>query len=411
MYALGFGEAEVENDLAIERVFDPVTLNADSTALTTLEGTTVELLLDRIRAPEGATEQVVDADGNVITDLTTAVDETMEYQLVGADGATRNYPISLRAPDFFVADIAPVEVVIDAFFTEWDAIDQQFAIDGTSKNTNLADTMPTAEDISGFFKATYDTTNLYLYFNITDDNLSVSAADAFRNDGIEVALLMPTSLDGRSDYNLFFDQANQPGNQKFVYTYGADWTTTFNNSGLDPFNKSSTLFAGAVVETFEKEDGTGYEVEMQIPWSGLSQNDTEVSDEAVTGQIGDAFSINVSINDNDGGDDRQSVKYFVSPQLNRDGGDFAVFRLSNTTPTRNLVADFALDVFPNPTNGQLRIQTDKQIEQVAVYSLTGQTLLRTTNTQLDVSQLRAGAYLMQITTQDRLVKMVRFIKR
>ena len=409
-YRITFGSVTTAGP-KIERVFPPVTINTDSTELTVTQGADVALLIDKVRAPEGVTEQVLNADGTVITDSTTVLTDGMEYQLVSASGETRNYPIILVAPNYPLVNIAPAEVTIDAFFEDWQAIDQQFAIDGIGTGGTLTDVMPTDDDISGFFKATYDETYLYLYFNITDENLSTSAADAFRNDGIEIALLMPTSTQGRSDYNLFFDQANQPGNQKFVYTYGADWNTTFTNSDLGAFNKPGTLFSGAVVESFAKEDGTGYEVEMQIPWSGLNQNSTMTSDEAVTGMIGDAFSINVSINDNDGGADRQSIRYYAAQQINRDGVDFAIFTLSNTTPTRNVVSDFGLEVFPNPTGGQLQLKTDKEIERVIVYSLTGQVLLQTSKRTLDVSPLEAGPYLMEITTQDRLVKMVRFIKR
>ena len=358
---------------------------------------------------------MIDADGEVITDSTTVLTEEMEYQLVDENDETRNYAIRLVDPTYPVINIAPIEedVVIDQFFTEWETIEQQFELDGIGTG-GVTDTMPSEDDISGYFKATYDDSYLYLYFNITDDVLNTSAAQSFRNDGIEIAILTGSSAVARSQYNLFFNEAEQPGNQKFVYTYGADFATTYQNSAdiFTNFKKPASLYEGAVIATFDKEDDTGYEVEMQLPWSGLSQNDSIMSDEAVTGMLGESFSINVAINDNDGGDERQSVRYYASPQLNRDGVDFAIFTLANTTPTRHAVGDFAIDVFPNPTGAQLQIKTDKQVELVSVYSLTGQLLLQQTNNRIvDVAQLQAGPYLMQIRTRDNLVKMVRFIKR
>jgi hypothetical protein len=409
-YGLSFGPAAASN--RIEAVFSPVALNDDSTAISTLEGTDVALLLDRIRHPAGAIEQVVDADGNVITDGSTLVTEEMEYQIVGEDGVANNYPITILAPTYPTANIArATDIVMDGLFTEWPGIEQQFDIDGTSKNANLADTMPTAEDISGYYKAAWDEKYLYLYFNVTDDVLNASAAQSFRNDGIEIALLMPSSIEGRSQYNLFFDQANQPGNQKLVYTYGADWNKTLDNSNLGPFNKSGPLFAGAIVEGFAKDDGTGYEVEMQLPWSALNRNDNEVSDEAITPAVGESFSINVSINDNDGGDERQSVKYWASPQLNRDGTDFGIFTLAETTSTRPSLGNFALSIFPNPSSDQLNIQTDKTLARVTVMSMTGQTLFETTEQQVDISNLKTGAYLLRIQTTDHLIGVARFIKK
>jgi hypothetical protein len=409
-YGLSFGEAMDDN--RIEAVFAPVSINEDSTELFTLQGTDVALLLDKVRAPAMATEQVVAADSTVITDMATILTEEMQYQIIGESGAARNYPINLEAPTYPLANIAEADtnVIIDEFFTEWEAIEQQFDIDGTSNNPNLSDTMPTANDISGYFKTAWDDTYLYLYFNITDDELNTTAEQAFQNDGIEIALLMSSSIEGRSAYNLFFNEANQPGNQKFVYTYNADWSTTFNNSALDPFNKSATLFDGAVIATFPKDDGTGYEVEMQIPWSGLNQNDTEVSEEAVTPALGEQFSINVAINDNDG-TGRESVKYWAHPQMNRDGNEFGIFTIGETTSTRNKLASFDLDVFPNPVSDQLEIRTDKQIERVTVVSVTGQVLLDGNQPSVDVSALRTGTYLLRIRTTDDLVRVARFIKQ
>lgn len=412
-YAITTGAGTVNDSLKIDAVFAPATINEDSTEISILQGSDVAFLLDRVRAPEGATEQVVDADGAVVADQSTELTEEMEYQLVGEDGATRNYAINLLAPDYPTANIATYDdIVMDGLYEEWSSVEPRFEINGISKNENLADTMPSADDISGYYKVTYDDTYLYLYFNITDDEISTSAEDAFRNDGLEIALVMGSSTAARSNYNLFFNQANQPGNQKFIYTFGADWTRTFENSNLAPFNKSSTLFAGAVVEGFEKTNAPGYEVEMQIPWSGLNKNDTETSDEAVTPELGESFSINVSINDNDGGEDRQSVLYWASPQLNNRATDFGIFTFAEEpSSVRATLANFQLDVFPNPVNDRLQVVTDQNIERISVFNINGQLLRQTTRKTVDVSDLEGGAYLLRILTDDNRLKVARFIKQ
>ena len=410
-YTVSITSQQMDVDNKIDAVFAPVRINDDSTEVSTVEGTDVALLLDRIRHPASATEQVIDADGEVITDSTTLITEEMQYQIVAATGEVRNYTISLYAPTFPTAQIGRYDdIVIDAFFDEWEDVEPRFDIAGTGTGGALSDTMPSEDDISGFFKAAWDDEYLYLYFNVTDEVLNTSAEQSFRNDGIEIALLTASSIEGRSQYNLFFDQANQPGNQKFVYTWGADWAKTFENSGLGPFNKSATLFEGAVVEDFAKEDGSGYEVEMQIPWSGLNQNDSETSDEALTPQIGESFSLNVALNDNDGGDERQSVKYWAHPQLNRDGADFGIITLTDVVSTRTPLGNFALEVFPNPTDGRLMVTTDKKVQQLAVFSITGQQLLTARTNSVDLSALSAGTYLLRVLTDDNYLKVVRFVK-
>ena len=57
--------------------------------------------------------------------------------------------------------------------------------------------------------------------------------------------------------------------------------------------------------------------------------------------------------------------------------------------------------YPNPTNDKLNLSAVQNIEKVALYNILGQKVIEmdvdTTQTQVEVSQLASGAYIMEVT--------------
>ncbi|WP_449274554.1 T9SS type A sorting domain-containing protein [Lacinutrix gracilariae] len=57
--------------------------------------------------------------------------------------------------------------------------------------------------------------------------------------------------------------------------------------------------------------------------------------------------------------------------------------------------------FPNPVNNNLTLTAQKDIENIAVYNMLGQEVLRTApnavNTEVNMSALQAGAYFVKVT--------------
>ena len=74
---------------------------------------------------------------------------------------------------------------------------------------------------------------------------------------------------------------------------------------------------------------------------------------------------------------------------------------------------FAVKLYPNPTAKLLNIETHKnEVAEVAIYSTTGVTVFKTeTLTQIDVSHLTAGTYLVRIKLDDNNVLFSKFIKK
>jgi hypothetical protein len=57
----------------------------------------------------------------------------------------------------------------------------------------------------------------------------------------------------------------------------------------------------------------------------------------------------------------------------------------------------SLNVFPNPTTGNLRFESKENLEMIVIYSLTGQKLKSFTNTNsIDISELKPGIYMARI---------------
>lgn len=69
-----------------------------------------------------------------------------------------------------------------------------------------------------------------------------------------------------------------------------------------------------------------------------------------------------------------------------------------------------LSVFPNPVQSQLSISCGEELDQVNIYNLTGEHLIHTTNTTIDVNSLPAGTYILEINFKNGNINFSRFIK-
>ncbi|MBK5213700.1 MAG: T9SS type A sorting domain-containing protein, partial [Flavobacteriaceae bacterium] len=69
----------------------------------------------------------------------------------------------------------------------------------------------------------------------------------------------------------------------------------------------------------------------------------------------------------------------------------------------NTIAGFSY--YPNPTNGILNLNSIDNIENVSMYNILGQVLINSrvdaTTSQLDISGLKTGTYLMKVTVNDQ----------
>lgn len=81
------------------------------------------------------------------------------------------------------------------------------------------------------------------------------------------------------------------------------------------------------------------------------------------------------------------------------------FSISNSETTTENVAIKSIVVYPNPTQDILHI-TGVTPQTLRVFDLQGRLLITDNSTQVNVSNLNAGTYLLQVGTQ-----VIRFIKQ
>ena len=69
-----------------------------------------------------------------------------------------------------------------------------------------------------------------------------------------------------------------------------------------------------------------------------------------------------------------------------------------------------ISIYPNPVRNTLNIQLEERLEKVEVYSILGRKVLRSNTTEINVSRLSLGVYLLKIYTQDGKIGVKRLIK-
>lgn len=77
------------------------------------------------------------------------------------------------------------------------------------------------------------------------------------------------------------------------------------------------------------------------------------------------------------------------------------------------LTDIQIQVYPNPTTGNLKINCDKKISQVSVFSLEGKLMNEfnyNNGDQIDLSYLNSGVYLLRIEISGS-IETIRIIKR
>jgi len=158
-------------------------------------------------------------------------------------------------------------------------------------------------DLAGTWKATWDDTNLYLLITaeddvLTDDNTPADDANGIRDDSPEIYL----------DANNSKDVGTGAGDCAYDVSYDPD------GSGIDVqyILEDDNVYLGSCstnpdlnnnVDWAETTSGSGYVVEVAIPWATLG----------VTPQAGDEIGIEVMLNDDDDGDGRDGKVTWNDP--------------------------------------------------------------------------------------------------
>ena len=140
------------------------------------------------------------------------------------------------------------------------------------------------EDLSASFQALYDSDSLYILVDVTDDDLQNDSEEFWLDDAVEIFIDADNSKRGSYDDN------------DFQYHFGWDATS--------PVLGESQHGNMQGVEAAFARTTAGYRAEIRFPWTTLGTRP----------KVGMPIGLDVQVNDDDGGGDRDSKIAWRAPQ-------------------------------------------------------------------------------------------------
>ena len=71
----------------------------------------------------------------------------------------------------------------------------------------------------------------------------------------------------------------------------------------------------------------------------------------------------------------------------------------------------SINIYPNPTNGIIKIQSDKAIKQVFIRNVLGEIVIKSTSKNINISNYSNGIYFVEVLTEkDRFSKKIVLLK-
>jgi len=90
--------------------------------------------------------------------------------------------------------------------------------------------------------------------------------------------------------------------------------------------------------------------------------------------------------------------------------DLGVYEYDAALSTNDFTSFSDFTVYPNPSNGMINIESNEEIDQVVIYSLQGQAIIKSNVSKMDISHLSNGVYLMEIKSIDGKIGTKKIIK-
>lgn len=96
-------------------------------------------------------------------------------------------------------------------------------------------------------------------------------------------------------------------------------------------------------------------------------------------------------------DNGEILAFGVTKVNNNEFRNAIICRINNELLNTSNVKDFSkTSIYPNPTQNTLFVESQQQIENVKIYNLQGQLIIEGYTTRVDVSNLNAGLYFVQV---------------
>jgi uncharacterized protein YjdB len=349
----------------------------------TIQGTTVLSNYD-IWAEVGKNKAVVkefnttaNSSGNIVIVFTTVTDNAKSG---GIEILTTG---SLPAADMFIPKANSATPVIDG------NVDAIWATVAAKSISNInSGTISSTSDCSGTFKALWDATNLYVLFEVTNDNKSYDSGSSYwEDDGVELYI----------DVNN--DKATSYGANDFQYVFV--WGSS--TAAIETKHSATT----GVVRATANPTSTTYRIEVKIPWSTLS----------VSGMTGNVYmGLEAMISDDDSGGAKEGKRAWFGTTDNawQNPSLFGTAWIDATTlKSANIQSAIlkdqqnepSINIYPNPVGqgNSLKIELgieNQQVNIIEIVGLSGKRLYsgRFSGNLLEIPvQLQPGMYLIKAT--------------
>jgi hypothetical protein len=161
----------------------------------------------------------------------------------------------------------------------------------------------------------------------------------------------------------------------------------------------------------DKDDGTGWEIELFWTWTALNGNGGIY--EFIPG-ISKRITIAMAVNDADELPEREHMLFWWREYGTCSAAsEHAMFRLVGPVTGIYGHEKAGLSVYPNPVNQILFITSDESIRQAQIINLLGQvvqTCRFTYGNSIQVGGLPAGVYLIAVETASNRIITIRFLK-
>ncbi|GAA0874628.1 hypothetical protein GCM10009118_10360 [Wandonia haliotis] len=174
-------------------------------------------------------------------------------------------------------------------------------------------------------------------------------------------------------------------------------TQTINLEVEDMAGNTTTTSVQVVIADYMAPTGTSQDISISldgassvtIDWTDLISNVQDNCDSNPVVTISQdeftatgVYTVTITLEDANGNNTTETVQVTV-------------------TDTTNAVDEYSIEfnIYPNPTTGFVQITSTQSIQQIYVYSVSGELLLSTQNTSVDLSSFERGTYLLQIETE------------
>lgn len=95
-------------------------------------------------------------------------------------------------------------------------------------------------------------------------------------------------------------------------------------------------------------------------------------------------------------------------------GNFYIFEYTGDTMSATNAQLTSLTYYPNPVKDILTVQTEKKIESISIYNLTGQKVIADVNiinSKINLSSLTVGSYVVQVTLENGQIETFKILKK